>query len=238
MDKFKRSLGRGFPEAVQRNWRLLAGVAIVFFGVSAIAFSAHHIGDNPVDRAIEKQTEPSRKFLEEEAGVKRSYLEWTGFYLRNNLTNAVETIGLGVGFGIFSLYSLTMNSLTIGLVISETDLSVQSILSLLLPHGIFELTGFIIAIGCGVRLGIGSINSLRKLSINPLRRSGKSIADLIPVAILLIIIAAPIEGLLGVFQDSILNSTAVRISLIGGSLYSLTIILFWMGGKLTRTGDR
>ncbi|KXA91945.1 hypothetical protein AKJ63_00295 [candidate division MSBL1 archaeon SCGC-AAA259D18] len=235
-ERLVESLGKNYPRAVGRNLRLIAIVTTIFLLASGIAILSNQIGDNPVNQAVKDFTEPSRKFMEEEAQVERSPLGWTGFYLKNNLVSAIEIIGLGVAFGVFSLYSLLMNGLTAGYVISTSGYSALETSSLLLPHGVFELTGYVLATSCGVRLGIGSIKSLANRETEPLKKAGNSIADLIPASILLIIIAGLIEGSLHVIP--VLNSAAIQVGLVGASLTSFVILLFWTGGKLIRTGDR
>lgn len=232
-NKLRKSLGRDFPKAIRKNRRLIASVATIFFILVGIAVLANQIGDNPVNRAIKNQTEPSRRTLRKEARAERSALGWTGFYLRNNLVNVVEIVGLGVVFGVFPLYALVMNGFLIGYVGSAAHFSALGTLSILLPHGVFELTGYILAISCGVRLGIGSFRSVLEREVEPLREAGRSIAGLVPVVILLLIIAGFIEGFISSYRGPVLDPLK-----IGASLVSLAIILLWMSGKITRSGGR
>ncbi|KXA95791.1 hypothetical protein AKJ65_00550 [candidate division MSBL1 archaeon SCGC-AAA259E19] len=234
--RLAESLGKSFPKAVRRNLRLIAIVTTIFLASSGIAITSNQIGDNPVNQAVKDFTEPSREFMKEEAKVGRSPLEWTGFYLRNNLVSTIEIIGLGVAFGAFSLYSLLINGLTMGYVISTSGHSALDVSSLLLPHGVFELTGFMLAASCGVRLGIGSVKSLANQETKPLKKAGNSIVGLIPPTILLIIIAGFIESSLHVIP--VLGSAAIQLGLVGGSLISFAILLLWMSGNLTRTGNQ
>lgn len=235
-ERLTASLGKSFPRAVRRNLRLIAIVTIIFLGAFGISILSNQIGDNPVNQAVKDFTEPSRKYMGEKAQVDRSPLGWTGFYLTNNLVSVIKTIGLGVAFGVFSLYSLLVNGLTAGYVISTSGYSTLKISSLLLPHGVFELTGYMLATTCGVRLGIGGIRSLAGRKTDPLKKAGDSIADLIPASILLIIIAGFIEGSLHAIP--VLDSAAIQVSLVGASLFSFSCLLFWMSGKLTKAGGR
>lgn len=233
MEKFKRGLGRDLPKAVQKNQRLICTVAVIFLISMGIAFIANQVDDNPINRAIEGQTEPYQRELEKEAEVERSPLEWTGFLLRNNLVSAIEVIGLGVGVGIFPIYSTLVNGLLIGNAVSSTTLSWFEILSALLPHGVFELTAYVLAISCGVKLGIGSIRGITKREIEPLKTAGNSVRSLVPGVILLLIIAGFIEGFISPYLGYILN-----LIKIGASLIAFLVILAWMSGKLTSPSDR
>jgi len=217
---------------------VIAAVTAIFAISISVAFIANQEGDNPINRVVESQTEPSRRFMEEEAKVERSQIEWTYFFIRHNLVSAIETIGLGVVFGLYSIYALLMNGFMIGYTGSASIYSAPEFLSLLLPHGVFEITGYILAISCGVRLGIGSIKSILERGANPLRRAGGSIKNLILPSILLIIIAGFIEAPLGIHKFSVLDSLYMQVGLIGASLASLSLILLWMSGKLSRTDAR
>lgn len=237
-DKLKKSLGIDFPNSVQENQRLIAAITAIFVLSISVAFIANQEGDNPVNRAVEDQTEGPREYIEQEAKVERSYLEEVAFFIRNNLTSVIQNIGFGVAFGIFSIYSLLRNGFMIGYVGSTSGYSTLELLSLLLPHGVFELTGILLAISCGVRLGIGSIKSIIERGVDPLREAGRKIKGLIPSLILLIIIAALIEAALGIHKASVLNSLYMQVGLIGASLVSLSLILLWMSGKFSRTDAR
>lgn len=237
-NKIKRSFGENFPIAVRKNSRLIIIIAIIFMVSIFLALYANQIGTNPINQAVKTQTEPFRRRLTQEAQIERTTLGWIGFYLRNNLVSAIEIIGLGIVFGIFSLYALLLNGLLIGYVLSLAEYSLMETLALLLPHGIFELTGYVLAITCGIQLGLGSIKSLIKQKTKPLKKAGKKITDLLPVIIILIIIAALIEGLLGNYQQTILNSQLIQTTLIITSLAYMTILILWMSGKLTKTDVR
>lgn len=237
-DNLKKSLGTAFPNAVKENRRLIAAVIAIFALSISVAFTANQKGDNPVNRVVEDQTEPSREFMEEEAKAKRSQLEWTAFFIRNNLVSVIQNIGFGVVFGLYSIYALLMNGFMLGYTGSTSIYSAPEFLSLLLPHGVFELTGYLLAISCGVKLGIGSIKSIIEGKSKPLRRAGKSIKNLILPSILLIIIAGFIEAFLIVNKASILNSSHIQVGLIGASLASLSLILLWISENLPRTDAR
>lgn len=233
--KFKKSLGSNLQKTFLENRRLIAGITAAFFVIMGIAIIANQIGDNPINRAVEDQTEPYRQELAKEVDIERSQIEWTAFYIRNNLVSAIEVIGLGVAFGVFPLYALFMNGLMLGYAGSTTTLTTFETLAMILPHGVFELTGYILALSCGIKLGLGGLRSVKNQDPKALRKAGNRIAHLIPVSILLIIIAGFIEGFLGVHQNSILNSTIIQTVLTLTSLASFAIIILWFSGKLTRS---
>lgn len=231
--RITNELGKEFPRAILENKRLLITIAIIFFTITGLVAAASQIGNNPISQTVEKRTHTFREELSEEIGVKRSAVEWIGFYLRHNLVSTVQIIGLGVAFGIYSLYGLILNGALLGHIGAIAPYSALGTLSMILPHGVFELTGYIIAISCGVRLGIGSIKSILERETGPLKDSGKKIKNLIPVVFILLIIAGVIEGVLTSYKNLILSSFIFKVGLIGTSLVSLGVLLLWMSGKIT-----
>lgn len=226
LEKLEGVLRTKFPQVIRENKGILAITTVIFLTLVGIAVAAEQAGDNPVRRAIEDQTESYREKLKRETRVERTQLEWTAFYLRNNLTLVIQTIGFGVGFSLFPLYSLFRNGLAIGYIASGFDLSLTQTFSILLPHSVFELTGYLIAIVCGLKLGIGSIKCLIERSFDPLREQGEDVKYLIPPAMILIIIAGFIEGFISPYIAPGLNFLKII-----GSLGALTLIILWMGGE-------
>lgn len=237
-NKINQSLGENFPKAVRKNNKLIIIVAIIF-GISIfLALFANQIGFKPIIESIKNQTEPFRRRLVQESQIERTTLGWVGFYIRNNLVSTIEIIGLGIAFGVFPIYALLLNGFLIGYVLSQAGYSLLETLALLLPHGVFELTAYVLAITCGVRLGLGSIKSLINQKTKPLKKAGKNIMDLVPPIVILIVIAAVIEGILGTYINTIINSQLIETTLIITSLATITILILWMSGKLTKTDAR
>lgn len=82
----------------------------------------------------------------------------------NNLQAAFGAIVLGIIPVIIPFSMLTGNALVIGLVLRTTQakagLSAAGFLLSLLPHGIFEIPAFLIAVMLGIRLGVIPIKGL------------------------------------------------------------------------------
>jgi stage II sporulation protein M len=77
------------------------------------------------------------------------------FIFLNNTLKAFATIILGVFFGLFSLYFIAINGFFIGLVaaLAVSKNGWAFVLAGLLPHGIFELSGIVMAAAYGIWLG-------------------------------------------------------------------------------------
>lgn len=219
-----------FPEAVKKNKSLIIIVLIIFSAAIGTAYGANETAPNPVDNFIESQTEQYENLMDIETEEKTA-LGWTFFFLKNNITATIQTIGLGTLFGIFSIFSLVINGLLIGHVVPQAGLSITSTFSLLLPHGVFELTAYILAATCGIKLGIGSYKAMRGENMKPLKKVGEEIRYIIPSVLFLIVIAAIIEGILGPHKEMITSSLNLQIGLITFSLVSLSILFLWIGGK-------
>jgi len=217
---------------VKKNRSLIIIVLIIFSATIGTAYGANRTAPNPVDNYIESQTEQFQDLMEIEAQEERTVPGWIFFFLKNNITATVQTIGLGTFFGIFSIFSLAINGLLIGHVVPQAGLSITSTFSLLLPHGVFELTAYILAATCGVKLGIASYKSIRGEKLKPLKEAGKEIRYIIPSVLLLITIAAIIEGILGPHKEMITSSLNLQIGLITFSLISLGSLFLWIGGKI------
>jgi stage II sporulation protein M len=74
----------------------------------------------------------------------------------NNLMASGSAIVMGVFLGVFPLLSLLGNGLAIGIMqhlVEQKGLGAAQFYLGLLPHGIFELPAFFIAVGLGIRFG-------------------------------------------------------------------------------------
>ncbi|MFW5912798.1 MAG: stage II sporulation protein M [Candidatus Hadarchaeota archaeon] len=169
-----------------------------------------------------------RRGIQEE--VPEDPFELTKLVLRNNMVTVVTSIGAGVAFGVEPIIVLFINSLLIGYVVSVSlslaGTSALELSSLLLPHGVFEFPGLILTISCGIRLGAGALNSLRRGSVRPLSKAGGSAMGLIPGILLLFIIAGFVEGFI-----SPVGGTTVHYLKVVGSVFALALVLFWMIGR-------
>jgi len=117
------------------------------------------------------------------------------YILNNNLKSSFFAMILGVGLGIFSIFTAIVNGYVLGFV-SEKSVSVGgvSILLRLLPHGIFEFPAIVIAISLGIKLGMFVFSKDKKREF--MRRFENSLRIFLFVILPLLIIAAIIESAL------------------------------------------
>lgn len=130
------------------------------------------------------------KIVDELKGA--SFLETFAFIYSNNLLATIIALLSGIALGIFPLLSLVANSLMLGAVLAHTHETLgSSHWWQLIPHGIFELPAFFIAVGLGFYV-CGSLFHEHRLSLlqNRLLASLKTYAFWV---IPLLFIAAIIE---------------------------------------------
>ncbi|MBS3815280.1 MAG: stage II sporulation protein M [Hadesarchaea archaeon] len=226
IDRIKENLGVTFPRVIQRNSRLISLVTVFFIGVICFSLVASLVGDNPVNEAISDFTEPSRERIENLAGDFSTSFDIARIVLVNNSVSVLSIIGLGIIFGVIPILALILNGFIIGFIIGTSNLPIIGTLSVVLPHGFLELSGVLIAISCGIKLGIGSIKSVIERSLDPLREEFMDVKKLLPGIFLLILIAGFIEGFFSTLYGPIVNYLKIIFSLV-----VLALILLWFSGE-------
>ena len=182
----------------KRNELLLIISAAVFFGSMFLGYFLAGFVDQ-----IMASTYNSFK-----NGVSNGQIQITTVSIFiNNLMVALKLYVVGIAFGIFTLIFLAFQGLFIGYVASK--FSIGDFIISTLPHGIFELSGIIIAGAAGLRLASTIINIIRDVldikSYLPLGAQLKHILNLnypefkesmklFAVAVVLILIAAFVEA--------------------------------------------
>jgi uncharacterized membrane protein SpoIIM required for sporulation len=149
----------GFPQLFRRRWPYVAvatGVFLVFalgafLGVSLNSGAAYSLLPEPVLQFIDRRPPRELGFahVEELAPILSSYV------MTNNIGVSFRAYGLGILFGIGTVYVLAVNGVMVGALAAHfhrCGLAVQ-FWSLILPHGVLELTAIFIACGSGLLLG-------------------------------------------------------------------------------------
>jgi uncharacterized membrane protein SpoIIM required for sporulation len=121
----------------------------------------------------------------------------TMFYMGNNPRAALLTGAVGAGtLGIGSTYLIVNNGMIFGALLQEVAPynRVGYVLGSVFPHGVPELSGLFIAGGAGLLLGWTMINPGRRSRARALQEIGKDVTVLLVTSLVLMFIAAPIEG--------------------------------------------
>lgn len=141
-----------FMGLYKRNEILLIISAAVFFGSLFIGYFLAGFLDQILAGIL-------RSFKD---SINKGQIQLTTLSIfANNIKIAFYLYGLGITLGIFTLIILSWNGLFIGYVASKFP--VGDFIIYTLPHGVFELSGIVIAAAAGLRLGSMLINIIRDI---------------------------------------------------------------------------
>lgn len=225
----KNSLIEGFPKSVRKNRYIIISVSVVFFVAIGIAFFAHQIGNNVINKFLINRFDlrfPTT-LLE-----TPPYLELVGSVLRVNLSLASASIILGPALGIFPLFTILNSGLSIGFSMANPVILALRLFSARFSYIVFEWPGIILSVSCGVMLGIGSLKSVIRRETEPFKNAGEDVIHLILPSFLLIVIGGFLEGFILEYYFLVESPVFIQVGLIGVSFVPLVLIILWMGGKL------
>lgn len=158
--------------------------------------------------------------------------EWSGaimsnYIMVNNIRVSVLALGLGLTFGIGTAYVLITNGLMLGGLAGLYFLAGRSLLfwSLILPHGVLELTAICMAGGAGLRIGYSLIRPGLYRHRDALLLSARGALGPMVLAAVLLVIAAFIEGF---FTPSDISETG---KLIFAAFTALPLIFYLRLGR-------
>jgi len=150
----------------------------------------------------------------------------TAFYASNNPRAAILTGAVGAGtFGIGSVIFIVMN----GAIIGALGLEMASVGKLgflfanIAPHGVPELSGLFISGAAGLLLGWALVFPGRFTRGDALREVGPDAVTLLATSVVMMFIAAPIEGFFS-FNQSIPIPVKIIVAVIELVLWTF----FWM----------
>jgi uncharacterized membrane protein SpoIIM required for sporulation len=223
--RFERYVKYDLTASVRRNSRLLAIVGVAFICFIALGAAAGSKRESSLGRAIRGQAEPRLERVENEAIGVGYGLDLAIRVVVNNASLALEVAGLGIGLGIYPAFVLALNGLVLGYLPFYVEaklgsFSALNFLSLILPHGLIELLALVIAVACGLRLGIAAANALARKELEPLRLAGRDVADLLPASLLLLVVSGLVEGFISPLHGPHLGyaKIALGVVLFGGGL--------------------
>lgn len=202
------------------RWFVFASF-VLFFGS---AFAAFELSLNSVDarnyfvpsglKAVFEQWKKGPAGLEERTGSEGAMMG--GFYASNNPRTAIIAGAVGAGtFGVLSVYMVSENGAILGVLASELAPvgRVDFLLSSVAPHGVPELSGIIIAGAAGLMLGYALINPGRRTRGDSLRSAGKDAVVLLGTSVIMMFIAAPIEGFFS-FNPHVSGAVKTTVAII------------------------
>ncbi len=147
------------------------------------------------------------------------------FIMTNNIRVALMCFAGGIAFGLFSVYVLVTNGLTIGAVLglaAHYDMG-SSLLSFIIGHGVIELSVIFMAGGAGLQLGWALLNPGPYSRRDALAQTARRAVMLAIVAVPLLIVAGTIEGVFSPTDAPLAVHIAVGLA-SGGCMYAYLLL--------------
>lgn len=203
----RRSLGRSLMDALElsaqtvRRCRWFVLTSLVMFVGSAF-FAFFMLDWQPQTRAVfvpdafgpAFEQWKTGKFDERTAGESTMM---TGFYMFNNPRQAVMGGAIAAStFGLGTAGVLYENGVLIGSLAHEVRPNglMGHLFVSISPHGVTEISGLILSGSAGLVMGYALINPGRRRRGEALKAAGKDALVLLTVSVLMMFMAAPIEG--------------------------------------------
>ena len=224
-----------FPAVVYRarGWCLAAALSSIAVAVGFGTWFATHPA---VRAALINPTDAQRLVDKDFAGYYRAApaQDFAAKVFTNNAQIAAACILLGVLLGLPVIYLLLQNALNVGLAggLLAANHRTGLFFSLILPHGMLELTAVFVAAGLGLKLGWTVIDPGRRTRSDALAVEGRSlVTGALGLALVLFV-----SGLLEAFVTPSGLPTFLRIGI--GAVAELAF-LTWvvvLGGRAARAG--
>jgi uncharacterized membrane protein SpoIIM required for sporulation len=215
---------------VRKRSAFVLASAILFFGSTILVFSLMKTSPATRDFFVSDQMKPlfedwKQGQFEERNGSES--LGMTGFYATNNPMVSIITGSIAAAtFGVFTTEKLYENGAILGALSYEMD-SVGKLGFLwasIMPHGVPELSGIVMAGAAGFVMGWALINPGRQKRGAALKEAGQDAIILLCTAVVLMFIAAPIEGF---FSFNPRVPSFVKVLVIGVEI--VFWVFFWTG---------
>jgi uncharacterized membrane protein SpoIIM required for sporulation len=124
--------------------------------------------------------------------------DWTmfGFYIRNNMTVALQCFASGLAAGLGSLFFLAFNGAYAGAIagyLTERGLG-ETFYSFVVTHAAFELTAIVLSGAAGLRLGHAWLAPGRRTRTQSLVHAAREVVVIVYGVLFLLLIAAAVEA--------------------------------------------
>ena len=142
-------------------------------------------------------TEALRSVLYEQPALSEALSEFAAFLFSNNAKVGMLCFALGFAFGVPTVYLLFANGLMLGAFVAlyaDHGLTVE-LAAWLMIHGTTELFAIILCGAAGLIIGEGVVFPGPRSRLANLGRRGREAATLVAGAVLMLFVAALLEGL-------------------------------------------
>jgi uncharacterized membrane protein SpoIIM required for sporulation len=119
-----------------------------------------------------------------------------GFYIRNNMSVALQCFASGLAAGLGSLFFLAFNGAYSGAIagyLTERGLG-ETFYSFVVTHAAFELTAIVLAGAAGLRIGHAWLAPGRRTRIQALVHAAREVVVIIYGVLALLLVAAAVEA--------------------------------------------
>ena len=211
-------VGHGFPATVRAaRWSILLAAALLFGGAAAgwtitatdsAWFEAFVGAEMAGGRTPAATREELAATLFDKPPPGEALAAFASFLFSNNAGVGMLCFALGAAFGVPVVLLMVYNGLLLGAmcaVFAGKGLTVE-FLAWLAIHGTTELTAVVICGGAGFHLAGAMIDPGRRSRLAALAVRGRSAAVLVLGAVLMLLLAAILEG----FGRQLITDTAVR----------------------------
>ena len=225
-----------FPQRVRGYWQYMLVAALLFcvplIGI-VIAIQLHPeyvysvMSAAQVD-SFESMYDPAARAFGRERQSDTD-IAMFGFYVWNNVSIAFRVYAGGLTFGLFTLFSLVFNGLSIGAVAGHLMLVgyTETFFSFVVGHGAFELTAIVFAGGAGLMLAHALIAPGARTRWQALRRMSRPSVDVLIGSALMLLLAAFVEA----FWSSSSAVTSTIKYVIGALFWALVASYFLYAGR-------
>ncbi len=197
-----RFLATDFPRAVRSEWRLVASLHALFYGLALVLGILAWLDPDLIYSFVSPERVSEVEAMYDPSGADTALrgadtdATMFGFYIWNNVSIAFRTFASGLAFGVGTLVSVVANALNLGLIASHLarEGSAEPFFSFVIGHGSFELTAILLSGVAGMRLGLAVLAPGARSRIAALRAAARSSLPIIAGAALMLVLAAGIEA--------------------------------------------
>lgn len=233
-----RFFRRDFPTAVRRTrWSIALAAFLLLVGVAtgwAVTeeepawFEAFVSPAMAQGRTPDATREDLAKTIFDKPEAADQLTAFATFLFTHNARIGMLCFALGAAFGVPVVLLLFYNGLTIGAicaVFAGKDLTVE-FLAWLAIHGTTELAAIVLCGAAGFHLGGAMINPGRRTRLTALRETGRTATILMVGAVVMLLVAAVLEG----FGRQLIIDTTTRMA-VGCTMLVLWLTYFAVGGR-------
>ena len=230
-----------YPRLVRHCWRYVALASLLLYGSAAFGWiavkqdraAAYHLLPPEMARNLHAIRQKMLTDPGHEIGPNEMSLMSTGI-MTNNIGVSFLAFALGITAGVGTIMMLIYNGLMVGALAAGVaeGRAALGFWSLILPHGIIELTAITFAGAAGLLIGSALIAPGQRSRVDALVERGRLAVLLILGIVPMLVIAGLIEGFI---TPPIWIPPIVKLIFAAGTGVALAIYMF-RGGRGTQAG--